>query len=70
MAYEPNPARALLRSKKFQVLIAWTIYLGIVAYRGTPEQAVDLLSAASWVVAAYLLGQSYVDGKANGSGAE
>ena len=61
MAHEPSPIKALVRSKKFQVLIGWTIYLGFVASRSTSQEAVELLKATTWLAAAYLIGQSAVD---------
>jgi len=61
MAHEPNPLLAIVKSKKFQVLLGWTVFMGFMASRVNSEQAVALLSATSWVAAAYLVGQSLVD---------
>lgn len=61
MAFEQNPLKALVKSKKFQVLIGWTIYLSFIAYQASSEQAVTLLGWASVVASAFLIGQSIVD---------
>ena len=62
MAYEPNPVKALIKSKKFQLVLGWTgLLLFLASTRATVDQAVSLIQSGSIVISAYLISQGIVD---------
>lgn len=58
-----NPLEALVFSKIYSTGVFWAVGVLLIAYFGkaTSEATVEIIKAASWVLAAMLLAQGYKD---------